>query len=146
MRAVLNAIDRKSCQDAELIVLSHSQGTIVAADVLAEAATAEALKPFKRRAWMTFGSPLTHLYNHYFPGEYPRLDFQSARWRGIDQNIEQWTNVYRIDDFVGTFVENPGNPQKPVNIPVDRGGHTGYWSDRQVLGKIHDFLNERGMR
>lgn len=139
MRAVLNAIDRESCQDAELIVLSHSQGTIVATDVLNEAATAELLKPFRRCALMTFGSPLTHLYNHYFPGEYPSLDLQSARWQHLDQNVDQWVNVYRIDDFVGTFV-TASNSSKPQNIPVDRGGHTGYWCDRQVLARIEQCL------
>lgn len=144
MRAVLNAIDQQSCQDAELIVLSHSQGTIVAADVLGEAATTELLKPFRRRAWMTFGSPLTHLYNYYFSGEYPPLDYQTPRWQRLDQNMEQWINVYRIDDFVGTFVTN-SSEKKPLNIPVDRGGHTGYWSDRQVLARIEQCLTEQGV-
>ena len=143
MRAVLNAIDRESCQDAELIILSHSQGTVVATDVLAEPATAELLKPFRRRVLMTFGSPLTHLYNYYFLGAYPPIDFQTPRWRNLDQNTDQWINVYRIDDFVGTFVSDP-NLAKPRNIPVDRGGHMGYWSDRLVIAKIQECLTETG--
>lgn len=141
MRAVLKAIDQESCQDAHLAVLAHSQGTVVAADVLAEAETAELLKPFKHRTLMTFGSPLTHLYNYYFPGEFPPIDFQNPRWAQLDQNIGQWVNVYRIDDFVGTIVADPGL-SKPQNISVDKGGHTGYWSDRQVLAHIDQYLRE----
>ncbi len=111
-----------------LLIVAHSQGTVITLDAL------------MRRRWMsrlldrvesvtviTFGSPITHVYQRYFPqlykpfGETPHLVELSR-----DSRV-RWINVYRIDDFVGTYIEN-SIPGFPINVPVPAGGHTNYWS------------------
>ena len=78
---------------------------------------------------VTMGSPLTHLYQHYFPLLYPNIG--SPQWDGLFQNVGKWINVYRINDFVGTHVECRESPTGlvPANFYVGSRGHTYYWSD-----------------
>jgi hypothetical protein len=50
--------------------------------------------------------------------------------------LKVWHNIYRIDDFVGTKIE----ADWVNNIPVNAGGHTNYWSDKEVLAHIQDII------
>ena len=65
---------------SHLTVVSHSQGSVIALDVLWYNWTADLLK--KRQVQnlflITMGSPFTHLYQYYFPLRYPPL-FSSGR-------------------------------------------------------------------
>ena len=75
---------------------------------------------------LTFGSPITNVYQHYFGHMYP--PFAKTLIADIDRKDQQvkWFNTYRIDDFVGTYIDN-SIPNFPVNVPVTTGGHTKYW-------------------
>ena len=131
----------------ELTVLAHSQGTIAAIDVLREGPSWPGPGKGKPRCRLvTMGSPFTHLYQHYFPTDYPQLT--DRYWQALERltrgsarakapGKSRWFNIFRVDDFVGTHIgDQPISRQPtdwPFNIAVDRGGHTDYWTDRQVL-------------
>lgn len=78
--------------------------------------------------FITMGSPIFHIYHNYFPSRFSILDKQKVM-------MGKWLNIYRIDDFVGTII-NEESGVWPENRPVQAGGHTGYWIDREV----HEIL------
>jgi hypothetical protein len=133
-----------------LSIVAHSQGTIIAADVLSRAAMdatyrqwlGRTLRRVRRVRLVTMGSPVTHLYQHYFPSRYAGLAEPQA-WRGLRSSLARWVNVYRIDDCVGTFLEQPAG--WPIdNVPIHAGGHTAYWDQpavfRAALDQAPDLL------
>jgi hypothetical protein len=149
-----------------LTVVAHSQGTVIAVDVLNEKDVREMLKSAKRTIdvqLVTMGSPLGHLYQHYFPVRYPPLPYPALctpgvqltpeqqeavdGWEHLPHTVDGWLNVYRLDDFVGTYVvcvdannsvvrANGGKAPWLVNQPVPAGGHVGYWRQRKVLEHV----------
>jgi hypothetical protein len=93
------------------------------------------------------GSPITYLYQHYFPHRYPPLfvDGQlNPEWGSqLNRTVREWINIYRIDDFVGTRVT--GGPDFPRNAwPIGTGGHTGYWKDEKALALMARYLPPLG--
>lgn len=141
-----------------LTVVAHSQGTVIAVDVLsltglkapARQQLLERLDRLEEFHLLTMGSPLTHLYQHYFPNRYPSL--ADPCWYGLKRTLRHWVNLYRVDDFVGTYVEAPvpgwvGRPPHagvpiPHNVPIEEGGHTRYWGRPEVfeLPSVRDTL------
>lgn len=111
-----------------LIVVAHSQGTVIAAQSLALNDL-----PDRPRYLLTMGSPLTHIYGQYFAKGFG-LDPLSGR-------LARWINIYRCDDFVGTRVRAPGDMVE--NLRVRPNGHTGYWTDRNVWAALRQALNTR---
>jgi hypothetical protein len=121
-----------------MLVVAHSQGTMIAI---------EALGLFKNRSpvtrpsasWLkvglvTMGSPVEHLYRHYFPRCYGIKDRAQA-----PHNVTSWQNIFRRDDFIGTSVLSPP-PGFPNNTPILARGHTDYWRDRDVLAALRPLL------
>ncbi len=137
-----------------LTVVSHSQGTMVAVDVL----SLSGMEPAERNEFrellqplnlhlVTMGSPFTHLYQHYFRFRYPSLAHPS--WADLRGIVTHWINVFRVDDFVGTYIET-GDPAlhrprdqaawkkvgtwkgAPENRQLGPGGHTQYWRGLDV--------------
>jgi hypothetical protein len=115
-------------------VIAHSQGTVIAFNALASLCSQE---EFREKAndtrieVVTVGSPLTHLYQHYFPTEYPPLD--DPKWAVLQKVIKRWYNVFRTDDYVGTYIDaDVGNGQQEnwlENIPAKPEGHISYWKN-----------------
>ena len=56
-----------------LVILSHSQGTVVAIDVLNDPAHNAAFGRSASVRLVTMGSPFSHIYQHYFRHHYPEL-------------------------------------------------------------------------
>ena len=140
----------------ELIVVSHSQGTMMAIEALNDEELDWIKNRFSKITLVTMGSPFTHLYQHYFGSHYPPLG--SEYWTDLESRIDRWVNVFRVDDFVGTELEFPkttstsmrstasvasfasagstGNAlasEKYTNHPVGPRGHVSYWDDCEVL-------------
>ena len=118
-----------------LVIISHSQGTVISI----EAIKAKALSCMSndRCALVTMGSPYSHIYQHCFASDFTQpTDF--------DEHLGSWLNIFRIDDFVGTTVTSH-TTDWPKNEPVNPKGHTGYWTDSEVLTLLRkNVLDEFG--
>ncbi len=135
----------------EIVIVSHSQGTVIAMDVIC--ARAGQLRRMNDKTatlkLVTMGSPYTHLYNHYFGHAFAdasaRHALQPASQGG---ELADWINIFRVDDFVGTYVDShttdfvrmDGSEGWPREHPVPKNGHTNYWVDEQVGGKLRAFM------
>jgi hypothetical protein len=128
----------KSKDLTHLAVLAHSQGTIVSLDVLRQEVSSNKIQHLKDVTLLTMGSPFTHLYQHYFPRQYPPLG--EEYWGHLRTRVQRWVNLYRIDDFVGTHVKGVDDSW-PRNHPLPVGGHTNYWREREVLVILSGLLN-----
>ncbi len=126
-----------------LTVVSHSQGTMIAIEVLNDPQMDWLRQAFSQIRLVTMGSPFSHIYQYYFGHQYPRLD--QPYWSNLRQRVDRWSNIFRVDDFVGTEIEYPaglaasGGPHCE-NLPVECSGHNNYWSDRQVIHLLRNHL------
>lgn len=130
----------------ELVIVSHSQGTMIAVESLNDPEMAWLASTFSKTTLVTMGSPLTHLYQHYFGHHYPSLN--APFWDEFRQQVDAWVNVYRIDDFVGQEIDFPV-PVRAVGglehadstpdcqqYPLGCRGHMNYWNDKEALDII----------
>lgn len=128
----------------ELVLVSHSQGTMVAIESLNDPEMAWLRNCFSSVTLVTMGSPFSHLYQYYFFHIYPRLTHPF--WTELRKQTDRWVNVYRIDDYVGRDIAFPAEHQTPSwercstlektifsNHPVGPRGHQSYWTDVEVL-------------
>ena len=94
---------------------------------------------------VTMGSPFTHLYQYYFPNRYPELfvgpNLNQAWGSHFTTTVKLWLNIYRVDDFVGTYID--GNGTFPTNVCIAAGGHTGYWHETAALQAMSPYLPGR---
>jgi hypothetical protein len=117
----------------EVIIISHSQGTVVAYEAIRDGVLGNC--GVSNCKLITMGSPLWHVYKRYFPS---RVDLLDRNISGLDT----WDNIYRIDDYVGTSIGDIDGDW-PINHPVPEGGHLGYWSDSEVRKILsRDALSE----
>lgn len=116
--------------------VTHSQGTVIAIDTLdfhgSEWRQVGRAKNRPRKIHLaTMGSPYTHIYNYYFPDSFKTISERPNLQKRSDGGVlENWVNIFRTDDFVGTYVD----PDRvwPQEHCVGINGHTNYWSDKQV--------------
>ncbi|MCB0086231.1 MAG: hypothetical protein KDE47_35060, partial [Caldilineaceae bacterium] len=90
--------------------------------------------------FITMGSPITHLYQEYFPGDYPPWT-DTAFWQKLYGRLRRWRHFYRVDDFVGMSIEPP--VQHTVDFiqrGIGAGGHTNYWDDDRFMAFVHGLL------
>jgi hypothetical protein len=133
-------------------VVAHSQGTIIAVDVLCMRWTNKLLGGRQVRL-VTMGSPFTHLYQYYFPHRYPPLfvadggrERFNPEWWSLGENLGGWLNIFRVDDFVGTHIDGAADRSFPVNRCLAAGGwakgagHTGYWQEAAALAEMAECL------
>jgi hypothetical protein len=127
-----------------LTIVAHSQGTMIAIDVLWFTWAANRLHGIEVDL-VTMGSPFTHLYQYYFPNRYPPLFIDGGlndQWGShLTTTVKSWLNIYRVDDFVGTHID--GNGTFPTNVCIAAGGHTGYWHQREALEAMRECLPGR---
>jgi hypothetical protein len=124
-----------------LTFVGHSQGTMMAIEVLNDEELDWLGTKFRNVNIVTMGSPFGHIYQHYFPRFYPPLD--DPKWSLLVARVNKWLNIFRIDDYVGTTIDfaklaelHPGKMYE--NHAVERLGHLNYWTDRQVLKLIRE--------
>lgn len=122
-----------------VVIVAHSQGTVIALDTLDRDGPGWAQG--RELRLVTMGSPYTHVYNRYFPRSFP--PHRSRPNLAPGGVLAGWTNIFRVDDFVGTHVDAPRNrpegntrPHWPTECPVPAGGHTMYWVDEAVYGPL----------
>lgn len=127
---------RASGERWNLVIVSHSQGTMAVLSCLNDHTMNDALAAFHPVRLVTMGSPFSHIYQHYFRHHYPALS-DRKRWGTLHTNLDpkyglRWLNVYRVDDYVGRDIEDAGT-NLVDNQPVRYFGHTDYWSDGVVM-------------
>ena len=139
----------------ELVIVSHSQGTMVAIEVLNDPEMAWLSGSFSHTSLLTMGSPITYLYQTYFGHLYPSLN--SPQWDNLRTRVDRWVNLFRIDDFVGQQVEfpvkgrtllatpmlakdNSATVQSCTDHPLGCRGHTNYWEDVEAIAVIKDEI------
>lgn len=138
-------------EPTELLIISHSQGTMISADVI----------EMEGRGWLelsagklerirlvTMGSPIRHVYSHYFPRSFPMvMDRPNLQHRDRGGVLDAWTNIFRIDDFIGTHIDqdmtHQGDATWPREIAVNKNGHTMYWVDINVAQHLRDLAQFR---
>ncbi|NJO33884.1 MAG: hypothetical protein HC869_12815 [Rhodospirillales bacterium] len=131
---LLDDIVRRGEFDAIVFVM-HSQGSVVAFDFLRDQHIGGQAVGQLRPDLITFGSPLSHLYEHYFV-EYANLANDVAALEGI---MGRWVNLYRVDDYIGTGVaDRPGGPVHNEQLPP--GGHTDYWREERLARVLIDLI------
>jgi hypothetical protein len=117
-----------------LLVVAHSQGSVITVDALVNdiwnkpfiAGRPPLSEQVSSMTILTFGSPVTHIYQHYFPRDYGPLSGTSLKGLAADERL-RWINIFREDDPVGTHIDGP-TEQFPSNVAMPAGGHTLYWT------------------
>jgi hypothetical protein len=105
----------------EVAVVGHSQGSVIAYDVLRGLATAGEL-PKGRLRLVTMGSPLEALYE----------DFLGRPLTPFGSDTVAWVNLYRSGDYIG----GPINQAGVENIPLGSGGHLNYWVEEALRDNL----------
>lgn len=126
----------------EVIFVSHSQGTVVAIATLNEkiADWRQDLGSGGFVKLVTMGSPYSHIHRHYYPRSFPATGSMDLLKPESDGGLlDDWINIFRIDDFVGTFIDPAG--QWPRERPVKANGHTMYWVDENVFPILKKFVS-----
>lgn len=142
---------------ARIVIVAHSQGTVISADLLRYLHAQDRLRGLLGRlpvALVTVGSPLRDLYAERFPLLYAwmgsrKAGFAQAAPAGADLGVGEWVNACRSGDYVGRFIWT--SDRDAANFGVARvgpggrvearragdrtefclgaGGHTHYFSD-----------------
>ena len=135
---VLTALAKRNHYD-RVIFLAHSQGSVVIYDYLRAAADyAKNEIGGAKPDVITFGSPLGHVYQHYF-SEYTGVGQSLER---LGQCVARWINLYRIDDYIGLWVgEKTSNCIE--NRPLNPGGHVDYWKEKVLAETILRVVAEK---
>jgi hypothetical protein len=120
------AEESNSTKIDKIIIISHSQGTVIALDWLLSRHS-----DFKgcEVVFFTMGSPYSHLYQHYFSHYYSALKVDM-----LPPNF-RWVNFFRIDDVVGTEI---GQVQGLLveNRALPCGGHIKYWCEKDIWKEV----------
>ena len=146
-----------------LVIISHSQGTVLSvATLFGDAEREPPALPMDeeepgvalpgRISLLTCGSPLRQLYAERLPGQYDWVQELPRRPGGLRPITGTWVNLYRSGDYVGRtlWARDADSPEvfDPRRTPYDLrapggprvverclgpGSHTDYWSD-PVLG------------
>jgi hypothetical protein len=100
---------------ARVVIVSHSQGTVISADLLRHLHAQGRLRELvgdMRLSLVTVGSPLRDLYAERFPLLYrwmgaPEKVFASAGPGAAELGATEWVNACRSGDYVGRFIWTP---------------------------------------
>ena len=108
MRKILAHYRDQYSHHPDLVIISHSQGTMVAIETLNDRDLDWLNNSFRSVTLVTLGSPFSHLYQHYFGHCYPALE--KPFWSCLRRRVDRWVNVFRVDDYVGNEIEFPEQP------------------------------------
>jgi hypothetical protein len=137
LRLLVNDLIRSEEPD-RIDFVCHSQGTVITIEELRNPDSGPVWGAGREMRLTTMGSPWRHLYHSYFPHAFDGF-------AGPIPGLARWTNIFRIDDFIGTHVGTSAGPAvQREEVPVPRGGHTNYWRDRNVREILQQRLDFPG--
>jgi hypothetical protein len=122
------AVAQREAPGAPLVLVAHSQGTIIAYDVLRQAGASYP----QLRTWITMGSPL---------GKYQTLFQWGAERLGVPPTL-RWVNLFDPRDLVGKALSPlvPWDAPRPVDTPVDNVAHAqdahDHWHNAEVVAHV----------
>jgi hypothetical protein len=107
----------KDAEYSRIVIVAHSQGTVISAELLRYLHVKGRLEEFTGEipvALVTVGSPLRDLYATRFPLLYKWMGsnaggFSAAAPRAADVGACEWVNAYRSGDYVGRFIWTPAS-------------------------------------
>ncbi len=122
-----------------LVIVSHSQGTVISADLLRYLHATKRLHEYTGGiplSLVTVGSPLRDLYATRFPFLYPWMgeppeSFEGASPRTSDLAATRWINAYRAGDYVGRSIWTPPTQETMFRVATVS-------ADGQVKGASRD--------
>ncbi|WP_156895787.1 hypothetical protein [Massilia putida] len=136
-----------------IVVVGHSQGTVITVDLLRylKARGAPLLKQLGPIDLLTFGSPLRQLYAARFPALYGWVLDLSHDQAKRQARLCSWTNGYGSGDYVGRNLWNrmvPAQPwqcgtgQDPYEFCTGALAHTHYFDERapDVAAAVWDAI------
>ncbi len=127
--ALLDYVRRRGY--SRVVIVAHSQGTVISADLLHYLHRSARLRPLTGAlplALVTVGSPLRDLYAARFPLLYrwmggPQASFAAAAPAAAQLGLWQWVNAYRSGDYVGRAVWTPAGDSSEFRVAgVDAQG------------------------
>jgi hypothetical protein len=109
---------------ARIVIVSHSQGTVISADLLRylhAQGRLEGITGGVPVSLVTVGSPLRDLYAERFPLLYRWLGsnaagFERAAPQAADIGVVEWVNACRSGDYVGRFIWTPASDARRFDI------------------------------
>jgi len=131
-------------QDVDrLIFVGHSQGSVILYDYLRNTDSllrrdhlvTDALFAVQSIDILTLGSPLSHIYKHYFHDYSEPL--QQATSPTLMSKANRWVNMWRVDDPIGHQVDLLDGI---ANICLPPGGHVDYWREDEVCQRIWEMI------
>lgn len=146
LEALIDGVVRKNAID-RLLFFAHSQGTVILADYLSnhDGLISDhhnpngSLKTVKEVDVVTMGSPLTHIYEHYYGDYEPPYEGKGML------EVDWWINLWRVDDPIGQDI----NPIACIkrgevcNVGISPGGHMNYWQQPEVLAILWSLIENR---
>ncbi|MEM7472930.1 MAG: hypothetical protein AAF340_16400 [Pseudomonadota bacterium] len=137
-------------QPSRITVISHSQGTVIATQMLQDPEVHGLLAKLDQPpkiTLVTMGSPVTHIYRRYFK-EFFQVSTDNMPLTENDPSgvKKAWINIHREDDFVGTRIGDKVNDNNEMvddaelaqNCSVKAGGHSHYFTDYHVWPLLRD--------
>jgi hypothetical protein len=108
---------------AGIVIVTHSQGSVIAADLL-RFLHFDA-RPFRIRTWLlTMGCPLRQLYARRFPYLYGWAQRPTPQ----QLDVQRWENLFRSGDYVGRALWTPDPPpDDAAERCIGGGAHVRYW-------------------
>jgi hypothetical protein len=136
--------------DVPVVLVAHSQGTVIAAATLLQAHA-----PPEHYPLLTFGSPLRRLYAQNFPAYFGTETLQTLRRWQLEPN-EQWINLWAHTDPIGSWIFDHENTDleaaqrryvdcrvldvAPKDGAPDPGapicGHSGFWTRTEYKAAV----------
>jgi hypothetical protein len=121
------------CPEANIIVMAHSLGTLLAVHALRNS---EAIRN-KKTILITLGSPMKMMSRLSKKISDPsRL---AAEFRDKD-TVQLWFNFWRDQDFIGRSLFN-GDEANCAEEALASGGHTNYWADSSLWLRLISLLS-----
>ena len=143
IQAELWDVIQRHQEHGRIILIAHSLGTVIVADLLRRHVNAPQHGEALHIDIVTAGSPLRRLIYRFLPNRLPSpVAIFSELTKANAFKLDRWLNVYRILDYVGqrltTRSDPPGQiidqPLKPrYCLPF---GHANYWQDPRFLNFI----------